>query len=646
MYGLNRNFLTVSCICSIQRLGKTVQLLALIQSDVNCENFSENNSDATVGNAQTNNSTLVVAPLSLLHQWQEEIENKTSLSCRVHYKSESKNTRESSSCGYVNIVLTTYGTLQAELRTQRHAGTDKSVSTKKTTMLPLLSENWKRVILDECHTIKNHSTMVAKACCLLRAERRWAVSGTIIQNSLEDVYSLLRFLRHEPFCEHAFWSSAVTKNPDFSVALNRVKKILSPIMIRRTKETRDKDGQLILTLPDIDSKSVVVQFSPEERQFYEALYRKSFDIFKGFVRAGTASSSWLKIFSLLHRLRQTCSHVALTVKSHLDDGEWTSNITKSSVGNPEASLKKAIDDNEKDSIDQSFLEDLLQKFKCMRNCSSMTTSSREKDYSDDGTKDEYALSVANVLNEAAQNGSSEMNEECPICLENISMNDAAITPCLHIFCKDCLIGFMKNSSASSGARNPSRESFSVNERSCPVCSKEIDSQRILRMTHSCSGKIETSFLHQKLDSKTGKIPNISAEDGHARKTLQTAMKGTSSSKLASILEELQLVWEKEPGSKVLLFSQFLGFLDIIEKSFKSNGIPYGRLDGKLSRNRRMEVLREFGSGALQPTSSHDSKTGSVLLISMKAGGVVRILHHPIAKFLPNFIKVKCQLLVS
>jgi DNA repair protein RAD5 len=603
-----------------------VQLLALVQSDVDCESNRENDLDAIEGKASTSNSTLVVSPLSLLHQWKEEIENKTSLSCRVHYNDGSKTMNATSRYDSADIVMTTYGTLQAELRSKRDTEIDSTISAKKTTMLPLLSKTWKRVILDECHTIKNHTTMVAKACFLLRAERRWVVSGTIIQNSLEDLYSLLRFLRHEPFCEHAFWSSAVTNAPDFSVSLNRVKNILSPIMIRRTKETRDKSGELILSLPDIDFKSVVVQFSPEERQFYEALYRKSFDIFKGFVRAGTASSSWLKIFSLLHRLRQTCSHVALTVKSHLDDGEWTSNITQSSLGNSnmnEASMKKTIE--KADSIDQSFLEDLLQKFQCMQNDRSKATSSSEKNYGNDETKDEYAVSIANMLNQAVQSDSSELNEECPICLENISMNDSAITPCLHIFCKNCLLGFLKDNSRSSGAANRGPTPCVAQERSCPVCCKDFDSRRILRMTQGSTGKIETSFLNQRVHKETKKNPNISVEDGDARKTLQTAMKGTSSSKLAAILEELKLLWEKEPGSKVLVFSQFLGFLDIIEKSFKSNGIPYGRLDGKLNLKRRMEVLRKFGSEPQQPTSSQKSTIGSVLLISMKAGGVVRIV---------------------
>ena len=114
----------------------------------------------------------------------------------------------------------------------------------------------------------------------------------------------------------------------------------------------------ILTLPPIDSKAITVEFSPAERQFYDELHRKSLSLFQGFVEAGTASKSWLgtlspaawfaelwwdsltysnrytnnvlaslaAIFSLLHRLRQACDHVALTVKSHLDEEDWNTNV--------------------------------------------------------------------------------------------------------------------------------------------------------------------------------------------------------------------------------------------------------------------------------------------------------------------------------
>ncbi len=89
----------------------------------------------------------------------------------------------------------------------------------------------------------------------------------------------------------------------------------------------------ILTLPPVETSVVHVHFSPAEREFYNSLLLKSQDVFDGYLRAGTASKSWLAIFSLLHRLRQACDHVALTVKSHMDASDW--------IGSrPQAELKE------------------------------------------------------------------------------------------------------------------------------------------------------------------------------------------------------------------------------------------------------------------------------------------------------------------
>jgi SNF2 family DNA or RNA helicase len=205
-------------------LGKTVMLLALVQSSK--QQDKEDQMDCE-GDYSGNTNTLIVTPLSLLFQWQQEIESKTNLSYHVHY-GDSKRQSLGSALDVVDIVLTTYGSLQAELQQQRQiANRGGSIQTNKSL---LLSRKWKRVILDECHAMKNPGTCAAKACYAINAERRWCVSGTIIQNSLEDVYSLMRFLRHEPWCEQGFWKAAITKASDMHIALDRVKRVLGSIM--------------------------------------------------------------------------------------------------------------------------------------------------------------------------------------------------------------------------------------------------------------------------------------------------------------------------------------------------------------------------------------------------------------------------------
>jgi SNF2 family DNA or RNA helicase len=72
-----------------------------------------------------------------------------------------------------------------------------------------------------------------------------------------------------------------------------------------------------------------VKLSEAEREFYNALLEKSQDIFEGFMKAGTASKSWLAIFSLLQRLRMACDHIALTVKSHINEEDWNTAVAAS-----------------------------------------------------------------------------------------------------------------------------------------------------------------------------------------------------------------------------------------------------------------------------------------------------------------------------
>jgi len=59
----------------------------------------------------------------------------------------------------------------------------------------MLSGEWYRVILDEAHIIKDRNTQTAKACFALNSARRWLLTGTPIQNSLDDFFSFIHFLK-------------------------------------------------------------------------------------------------------------------------------------------------------------------------------------------------------------------------------------------------------------------------------------------------------------------------------------------------------------------------------------------------------------------------------------------------------------------
>ena len=80
---------------------------------------------------------------------------------------------------------------------------------------------------------------MSKACCDLSAQYRWCLTGTPYQNTVDDVYSLIRFLRIPPFREWSYWRERITsqtKNGKMSLALTRLRTLLRAVMLRRTKD--------------------------------------------------------------------------------------------------------------------------------------------------------------------------------------------------------------------------------------------------------------------------------------------------------------------------------------------------------------------------------------------------------------------------
>ena len=623
----------------LQGLGKTVMLLALIMK---C-----NEERVKRGDDSEEGPTLVVAPLSLLLQWEEEIDTKTNLTYRVHYGDMARSAAGEDFSK--DVILTTYGTMQAELKQSRQrGGTFKPNS--------LLGHSFARVILDEAHCIKNQATLASKACCLIDAKYRWVVTGTVIHNSLDDVFALMKFLKHQPWCEPAFWKSAITtvmhrkENGEptkeegdgkgdaeadptgMMIALERVRRLLAPLMIRRTKASLNKDGTPILTLPPVETKVVNVVLSPAEREFYDSLKLKSQYIFEGFIKAGTASKSWFAIFSLLSRLRMACDHIALTVKAHMDEADW--NVATRNEAEAEAEEAKVASASEatnssNDGVDDNFLNGLLKKFR---------ERSRQTAKSEDGNSeqcDSYSEQVAQTLSAAIKENETHMAEECPICLENPPICSAVITSCAHIFCKDCLVDYLKKNAP---AQDPEKSNLFTGMQCpaghCPSCQSEVDASKIIAISKSEDGEVTTKFLSDGIKQKfkiTGVTPNDKpaiTKELNARKVLESSLNGADSSKLMAVVQELHNIWKVDPGSKVLIFSQFLGFLDLMETSLRENRIPFGRLDGRLTLHQRMAALEAFKDVSRAKTQasgpgplSAKQRIGSVMLVSMKAGGV-------------------------
>ena len=244
-------------------LGKTIEIIALILSDI-----------------QTSETpTLIVAPLGLMSNWSgqifQHVHSDKPLRVLTYHGNNKKSMSPAEFAEY-DVVITTYGSLQSEYY-PCGTKTPPSLPTSK----GLFSLTWRRVILDEGHSIRNPQTKSSLAASGLLAKSRWVLTGTPIVNSLKDLYSLVRFLRLSGGLERLDIFNSVLIRPlkaGYEEASLLLQALMSEICLRRKKEMKFVD----LRLPELSEYVHRIDFLPHEKEKYDALrYDSSTSIFFG-----------------------------------------------------------------------------------------------------------------------------------------------------------------------------------------------------------------------------------------------------------------------------------------------------------------------------------------------------------------------------
>ncbi|XP_043688463.1 ATP-dependent helicase rhp16-like [Telopea speciosissima] len=382
-------------------MGKTIQAIALVlakraihRSTCGSSEPSPSPSSSTV--LPETKCTLVICPVVAMKQWESEIYQFTPKgSTRVLVYHGPKRKKSSDEFFQYDFVLTTYSTVMAEYRN---------------VISVLHSVKWERIILDEAHYIKSRYGSAAKAVFALESSYKWALSGTVLQAHVGELFSLVRFLQITPysyiFCEECdcksleyrkcncghlrhflWWKRYISKPilaPGNYFLENRRRrramillkhKLLKSIALRRTKKGRAAD----ISLPDKIVHLRRDYFDIKEEDYYKSLYNESQSQFNIYVENRTILNNFMHIFQLLTRLRQAADHPYLVVYSQ------TAALKNRNTGLPD-------------------------------------------------------------------NG----EQVCDICLG--AAEDPVVTSCQHVFCKDCLINY----SAAMGE-----------EASCPSCSNML-----------------------------------------------------------------------------------------------------------------------------------------------------------------------------
>ena len=104
---------------------------------------------------------------------------------------------------------------------------------------------------------------MAKAVYELNSVYRWCLTGTPTQNSLGDLFSLIKFLRFQPWCHEKYWESRFPKDTRKTNIehFQNMKSLLKGILLRRKKQSLDEKGLTLLNLPKVDVKVHLVQMS-------------------------------------------------------------------------------------------------------------------------------------------------------------------------------------------------------------------------------------------------------------------------------------------------------------------------------------------------------------------------------------------------
>lgn len=286
-------------LADMMGLGKTLLCLSLIMGtwDQSIAWAHESPSEEGGQLLKRSKTTLLVSPLSTVANWEEQIAAHIAPEGAFnHYVYHGANRCQNvGTLAEYDLIITTYSIVSNEF----YGRGPKKVKS------PLFETNFFRIILDEAHQIREQSTRQSQAVCSLSAQRRWAVTGTPVQNRLDDLGALIKFLRIQPYDAKGVFAQFILspfKNADPEI-LPKLRLLVDTITLRRLKDRID--------LPARHDAVVRLPFSEEEGELYEFFAKDSDNRMKIITserRKGLGGKTYVHILQAIMRLRLICAH--------------------------------------------------------------------------------------------------------------------------------------------------------------------------------------------------------------------------------------------------------------------------------------------------------------------------------------------------
>ena len=264
-------------------LGKTIQLLAVIQSYLEEEKNPK--------------PSIVVCPSSLSLNWKNEIDKfAPNIKTLVIHGNAEERANQIENIEKYNLVITSYDLLKRDI--EEYKAKDYK---------------FKYIIADEAQYIKNNNTQNAKVIKEIKADTRFALTGTPIENSLSELWSIFDFIMpgylysYRKFKE--IYEVPIVKDNDEWV-LKKLKMLIEPFILRRTKQ------EVLTELPDKTISVLNNEMQDEQLKIYTSYMANAKREVSQELKENGFEKSQMKILALLMRLRQICCHPSLFLSNY------------------------------------------------------------------------------------------------------------------------------------------------------------------------------------------------------------------------------------------------------------------------------------------------------------------------------------------
>ena len=515
-------------LADMMGLGKTLSMLSLVVGSLEqATQFGEqpaperDGEKALIRNSKT---TLLVSPLSTVANWEDQIATHIKPKTLKYYIYHGGNRLSNiNELAKFDIIITTYSIVSSEFGGR---GKKKNIS-------PLLQTNFFRIILDEAHMIREQATLQSQAICALSAQRRWAVTGTPVQNRLDDLGALIKFLRIKPFNDKGGFSQFILspfKNADPEI-LPKLRLLVDSITLRRLKDRIDLPGRY--------DQIVRLAFSEDEQVLYDWFAKDSQNklrVIANDQRKSLGGRTYAHILRAIMRLRLLCAHGRELLSE--DDLKITEGF----------SLENAID-LESDEDDRGTLSPKLAY--------EMLMLFRETD------ADSCAQCAKKIEIKDTEEAANDEDEVLGCML-----------PCYQIVCKDCM----------DGVKASIEQSSLENRFKCPFC-EQVMRTSFFELTKD---GIETAEEQKAMARENPRQAKIMGRYGGPHTKVKALIENLKQSQV----ESLSLPSGEQP-IKSVVFSGWTSNLDLIQIALEDNGIRYVRLDGRMSRKSRNASLDAF-----------------------------------------------------